>query len=222
MPGADVTVRTVPRQVSGESIFDRIRGVAALNNVTLHDLSVEQEKGRLRVEQHVEVAETLPLMEAHRFICDLEEQMYRAAPEISNVLTHIESEPATIEAAATVDRDRLLEKELRAVAKTLPEIIDIHEVLVSRMGDRLHLSCHCTLPDALPMHLVHDVITALEGRMKLERPEIHRMLVHPEPETDNRHEGGSCNRPERGDSMEEKNDREGGVATRSGLHSHIG
>src|ERR1700761_316872 len=222
MPGADVTVRTVPRQVAGESIFDRIRGVAALNNVTLHDLSVEQEKGRLRVEQHVEVAETLPLMEAHRFICDLEEQMYRAAPEISNVLTHIESEPATIEAAATVDRDRLLEKELRAVAKTLPEIIDIHEVLVSRMGDRLHLSCHCTLPDALPMHLVHDVITALEGRMKLERPEIHRMLVHPEPETDNRHEGRNCNRPEGGNSLEEKNDREGGVATRSGLHSHIG
>jgi cation diffusion facilitator family transporter len=221
-PGADVTVRTVPRHASSESIFDRIRGIAALNNVTLHDLSVEQEDGGLRVEQHIEVAESLPLVEAHRFVCDLEEQMYRAAPEVSNVLTHIESEPATIEASETIEQDRRLEEDLRAAARTLPEIIDIHEVVVSRMGDRLHLSCHCTLPDALPMNRVHDVITSLEAGLKLERPEIHRMLVHPEPAADNRHEGRTCNRPDGGNSMEEKNDRKGGVAARPDLHSHIG
>jgi hypothetical protein len=72
------------------------------------------------------------------------------------------------------------------------------------------------------MHRVHEVITALEDRLKLERPEVDSMLVHPEPEADNRHEGRRCNRPESGNSMEEKNDREGGVAARSGLHSHIG
>jgi cation diffusion facilitator family transporter len=222
VPGADVTVRTVPRQVLGENIFDRIRGVAALNNVTLHDLSVQQEEGGLWVEQHIEVAESLPLVEAHRFVCELEEQMYRAAPEVSNVLTHIESEPATIEASATIEQDRRLEEDLRIAARTLPEIIDIHEVAVSRMGDRLRLSCHCTLPDDLPMHRVHDVITSLEDLLKLKRPEVHRMLVHPEPEADNRHEGRRCNRVEGANSTEEKNDRESGVAARSGLHSHIG
>ncbi len=223
LPGADVMVRTVPRQVLGESIFDRIRGVAALNNVTLHDLSVEQEETGLRVEQHIEVAESLPLVEAHRFVCELEEQMYRAAPEITNILTHIESEPATIEAAETIEQDRRLEDDLRRVARTLPEIIDIHEVSVSRMGDHLHLSCHCTLPDNLPMQRVHEVITSLEDRLKLKRPEVYRMLVHPEPQADNRHEGRRCNRAESPDmNMEDTNDREGGVAARSGLRSHIG
>jgi divalent metal cation (Fe/Co/Zn/Cd) transporter len=222
VPGADVTVRTVPRQVLGENIFDRIRGVAALNNVTLHDLSVQQELGGLRVEQHIEVAESLPLVEAHRFVCELEEQMYRAAPEVSNVLTHIESEPATIEASATIEHDRRLQEVLRGVARTLPEIIDIHEVAVSRMGDNLHLSCHCTLPDALPMHRVHEVITALEDRLKLERPEVDSMLVHPEPEADNRHESRRCNRPESESNTEEKNDREGRMAARSDIRSHIG
>ncbi len=222
LPGADVTIRTIPRQVLGENIFDRIRGVAALNNVTLHDLSVEQENGGLRVEQHIEVAESLPLLEAHKFICELEEQMYRAAPEVSNVLTHIESETATIEASASIEQDRRLEDDLRRAARTLPEIIDIHEVAVSRMGDRLHLSCHCTLPDDLPMQRVHEVITSLEDRVKLKRPEVYRMLVHPEPQADNRHEGRRCNREESMNSMEEKHDREGGVAARSGLRSHIG
>lgn len=222
VPGADVTVHSVPRQVLGENIFDRIRGIAALNNVTLHDLSIQQDKDGLRVEQHIEVDESLPLVEAHRFVCELEAQMYRAAPEVADVLTHIESKPATIEAATTVAQDRRLEDDLRAAARTLPEIIDIHEVQVSRMGDRLHLSCHCTLPNDLPMHRVHDVITSLEDRLKLERPEIYRMLVHPEPEADNRHEGRGCNRSQTFDATEETNDRQSGVATRSGIRSHIG
>src|ERR1700760_3990330 len=210
VPGADVTIRTVPRQASSENIFDRIRGVAALNNVTLHDLSVEQDEDGLRVEQHIEVDESLPVGEAHRFVCELEDQMYRAVPEVSNVLTHIESEPATIEAMATIEQDRRLEEDLRSVARTLPEIIDIHEVAVSRMGDRLHLSCHCTLPNDLPMHRVHDVITSLEDLLKLKRPEVHRMLVHPEPEADNRHEGRRCNRVDDANRREEKNDAQGG------------
>lgn len=222
VPDADVIVRTIPRQALGENIFDRIRGVAALNNVTLHDLSVQQDASGMRVEQHVEVAESLPLLEAHRFVCELEEQMYRAAPEVTNILTHIESEPATIEATDIPDRDRLLESDLRRVARTLPEIIDIHDVAVSRMGDRLHLSCHCTLPDRLPMERVHEIITSLEDRLKLERPEVHRMLVHPEPETDNRHEGRHCRSAEGQNNLEETYDREGGVAARSGIRSHIG
>jgi divalent metal cation (Fe/Co/Zn/Cd) transporter len=176
----------------------------------------------LRVEQHIEVDESLSLVQAHRFVCELEEQMYRAAPEVSNVLTHIESAPATIEAPAKIEQDRRLQEILRRVARTLPDIIDIHEVAVSRIGDHMHLSCHCTLPDALPMHRVHEVITALEDRLKLERPEVDSMLVHPEPQADNRHEGRRCNRTENADSTEEKNDREGGLAARSGLRSHIG
>jgi cation diffusion facilitator family transporter len=215
VPGADVVVRTVPRQVTGEDIFDRIRGTAARQNVTLHDLSVQQESGGLRVEQHIEMDESMPLLEAHRFICELEQQMYLSAPEVSNVLTHIESKPATVEPQARVERDRRLEEELRRVAGTLPDIIDIHEVVVTRTGDRLHLSCHCTLPDNLPMRRVHDVITTLEDRLKLERPEIYRMLVHPEPQADNRHEGRICG------PVKEAHDREGRVAARSGLHSQL-
>ena len=216
LPGSDVVVRTVPRQHLGESVFDRIRGVAARNNVTLHDLSVQQEPDGLRVEQHIEVAEMLPLQQAHKFVCDLEEQIYRELPEVHNVLTHIESEPSTIEQPARLEADRRIEEDLRAVAQTLPEVIDIHEVIVSRLGDRFHLACHCTLPDDLPMQRVHDVITSLEDRIKLEHPEVHRMLVHPEPLTDNRHEGRNCS------GMEERRDREGRMAARADLHSHIG
>jgi hypothetical protein len=35
------------------------------------------------------------------------------------------------------------------------------------------------------MSRVHAVITALEGEFKLSAPEVDRLLIHPEPATDN-------------------------------------
>jgi divalent metal cation (Fe/Co/Zn/Cd) transporter len=52
--------------------------------------------------------------------------------------------------------------------------------------ERIQVSCHCTLPDDLPMARVHTVITALETAFKLDSPEVSRLLIHPEPATDNR------------------------------------
>ena len=54
------------------------------------------------------------------------------------------------------------------------EIVDVHEITVRRAGDHIDLSCHCTLPDHLTMHRVHEVITALEDRFKLECPEVSK------------------------------------------------
>ena len=63
-----MVIHTVPRQARAESIFDRVRAVAARNNVSVHELSVQSHQGRLRVEQHLELDETMPLLEAHDFV----------------------------------------------------------------------------------------------------------------------------------------------------------
>ena len=186
LPEADVVIHTVPRAARTDSIFDRVRAVAARNNVSVHELSVQSHHGRLRVEQHVELDENMPLLEAHNFVTAMEAEILREAPEIHSVLTHIESEPATIEQPEEiVGEDRRIETALRSSAKHFPEIVDVHEITVLRAGDHVDLSCHCTLPDDLPMHRVHDVITALEDRFKIEYPEASKVTIHPEPATDN-------------------------------------
>ena len=186
LPDADVVIHTVPREARTESVFDRVRAVAARNNVSVHELSVQSHHGRLRVEQHVELDETLPLKTAHEFVCALEAEILREAPEIDAVLTHIESEPATIEQPEEmVEEDRKIESALKAAAKQFKEIIDVHEIMVGRAGEHIHLSCHCTLPDDLAMQRVHEVMTGLEDRFKLECPEVYRVTIHPEPVTDN-------------------------------------
>jgi cation diffusion facilitator family transporter len=186
LPEADVVIHTVPRKARAESIFDRVRAVAARNNVSVHELSVQSRAGKLRVEQHLELDETLTLLKAHDFVCELEAEILREVPEIDAVLTHIESEPATIEPPGErVEADRRIEQAMQAAAAPIPEIVDVHEILVARSAEHIQVSCHCTLPDDLTMARVHVAITALEDRFKLECPEVDRVTVHPEPVTDN-------------------------------------
>jgi cation diffusion facilitator family transporter len=187
IPGADVVIRTVPRENAAESVFDKVRAVASRNNVVLHDVSVQSVDGRFHVEQHIEVDETMHLRQAHDFVRRVEDEIRNEVPQIASVLTHIESEPSTIELPVSLERDRLIESQLRGAARHFPEVLDIHDVIVGRVGDRIHVSCHCTLPDALEMQRVHEVITGLEDQFKLESPEVHRVLIHPEPISDNHH-----------------------------------
>jgi cation diffusion facilitator family transporter len=186
LPEADVVIHTEPRVPRAESIFDRVRAVAARHNIGVHELSVQSHHGRLRVVQHVELDENMPLSQAHGFVTALESEILRAVPEIDSVLTHIESEPATIELPEEiVEEDRRIEQCLRDAARHFPEIADVHEIQIARTGDHIDLSCHCTLPDDLTMQRVHTAITDLEDRFKLACPEVNRVIIHPEPVTDN-------------------------------------
>jgi divalent metal cation (Fe/Co/Zn/Cd) transporter len=189
LPGADVVIHAVPTATLGESVFDRIRAVAARSNLAIHDVSVQQDDGALHVEQHLEVPETMSLAEAHEIATQLETNIRQEVPGIATLLTHIESEPATIANAAKLEASANLEAQLRKVASLFPEILDIHEITVTRghggAANSVQINCHCTLPDDLPMSRVHQVITEFESEFRLDHPQVSRVFIHPEPATDN-------------------------------------
>jgi cation diffusion facilitator family transporter len=186
LPEADVVVHSLALPSSRENMFDRIRAVAARNNLNVHDLSIQHLGGRLHLEQHLELDEKLSLKDAHDVVTRIEGEMQQEVPEIGSILTHIENEPATIESGDEIVGDGAWQKRVRALAKEFPEVLDLHEIVVRRVGGRLYLSCHCTMSDELPLSRVHEVSTALETRLKQASPQLFKVLIHPEPQTDNR------------------------------------
>lgn len=189
LPGADVVVKTVPIATLDESPFDRVRAVAARSNLTVHDVTLQQYDGALHLEQHLEVPETMPLRRAHEIATQLEADIRREVPGIATLLTHIEGEPATIAHPAPIETASNLEAQLRSAAHQFPEILDIHEITVTRGHDgaahAIQVNCHCTLPDDLPMSMVHEIITDFENDFRRQHPLVARMLIHPEPASDN-------------------------------------
>jgi len=186
LPEADVITYAVPRASSKESIFDRVHAVAANSNLSVHDVSVQDWHGHLHLEQHLEVPETLTLRAAHDLATKVEAEMRAEIPEIQSILTHIESKHSTIERDAQITSDRILEVRLREIANQIPEILDVHEVSMKRLGNTLQITCHCTLRDETSMAVVHAVITHLEDAVKAAMPEVARVFIHPEPSSDNR------------------------------------
>ena len=83
-------------------------------------------------------------------------------------------------------RHAALEQKLRPLVREFPEVLDMHEVEIKFVRDKIYMSCHCTMADNLPLSRVHDISTALEIRFKQAAPELFKVLIHPEPQTDNR------------------------------------
>src|SRR5208337_4511794 len=181
----DALLDAAPAEVRSQ-IFDRIRAVATRFNFNVHDVSVQDLNGQLHVEQHLELDEQLSMKQAHDEVTRLETEMRAEVPEIATILTHIESEPATIETGEEIVREPELEQQLKNIVKEFPEVMDVHEFQFKKVRARLYVSCHCTLPDDMPLSRVHDVQTSLEIRFKHDAPELFRVLIHPEPVTDNR------------------------------------
>ena len=186
LPDCDVVVNATPRASHSESLFDRIRAVATRNNLNVHDISVQDISGALHVEQHIELDERMSLRDAHDRVTRLEAEMRSEILEIASILTHIKSEPATIETSDGMLHAPGFERRLEGITRDFPEVIDTHELQFKRVGGRLYLSLHCTMQDHLPLARVHDIQTTIEGKIRRELPDVFRVLIHPEPQTDNR------------------------------------
>jgi len=102
------------------------------------------------VEQHLELDETLPLLKAHD-LSACSSEILREVPEIDSVLTHIESEPATIEPPKS--RWRRIAASIRRCTgqpSRSPRLWMCTKfwLLAPRSTSTF---CHCTLPDDLTM-----------------------------------------------------------------------
>ena len=153
----------------------------------------------------------MPLRQAHELVTDLEAEMRREVPAIPPSSPTSRASPPPSSGPPRWSATANSNFACAALPQHFPEILDIHDVFVTRRGrapstspthlrglpqrlrrplrnrpDHIQVSCHCTLPDDLPMARVHAVITALEGAFKLDAPEVDRLLIHPEPATDNR------------------------------------
>ena len=89
----------------------------------------------------------------------------------ADVVVHVE--PRGADAALT---ERAL-----AAALHVPNVREIHNLSLLRVGDRTELSLHLKLPGSLSLAEAHDLATELEEAVLEAVPEIDRVQTHLEP-----------------------------------------
>src|SRR4030081_2440943 len=183
---ADVMVHAEPRAPQGEHLFEAIRAVAQRMGLGIHDLSALQQQGQLFVELHLEVDENLSWRDAHRQASELEDGIRELRDGPIDVNIHIEPLGRHI---ATPDAglgemkqlSRSVEEFLNSLPAEFDELVNCHDVRTRQVEHHILVSCHCTMKGALPITQIHDVLAALEDRVKERFPQIHRVTIHPEP-----------------------------------------
>ena len=110
------------------------------------------------------------VVQAHA-TADQVEDAVRAALGTADVVVHVE--PVAPEGG--------LRERATAAASTVPEVREVHNVRVMRVGDTYELSLHVKLPRELSLAEAHDVIERLEAEVRAEVPELRRVHTHIEP-----------------------------------------
>jgi len=103
-------------------------------------------------------------------------------PEVGEVNVHIEP---LVERVETANKARLvrsnMEYELLKIARSTPEIVDVHSVAAYQVGDNVHVSLHCTLVPQLPLAQAHKITEDLKFRFRKAFPQIFNVNIHAEP-----------------------------------------
>jgi cation diffusion facilitator family transporter len=150
----------------------RIRdALAALREpLELRRVRVRHAAGRHFADIVVGVPPDKGVVQAHA-TADAIEDRVSAALGNADVVVHVE--PVAPEGG--------LRERATAAAATVPEVREVHNVRVMRVGNSYELSLHVKLPRDLSLAEAHDAIERLEGAVRSAVPELRSVHTHMEP-----------------------------------------
>lgn len=181
-PSSDVIVQFSPSAI-GENFFESIQAISQRFSQIqeLHNIhSYLNSSGRFFISQHVKLAPTLSLQEAHDLVDVLERSLKEELPQIDDVETHIE----TIGVQGNGSRLALAPEQLRILREEVlrdPRVLEVHDIQNHQSTQGSILSCHILIRNELPLEEAHQVATMVEDRIKNLFPFLDEVVVHAEP-----------------------------------------
>ncbi len=183
LPNAEVTITTKPRALDNETVRDRVMMIARNRGLAIHHVAVQAISGQLSVSADLEVEGTQSLTAAHDIASRLEDAVREELGTNVEVETHIEPLAADVLAGRDATAARLGEvrEALAALAAEVPDLGEVHDVRVRETDDGEIVNFHCRVDPALSVSAVHDMVDALERRLRRRFPAIRRVIGHAEP-----------------------------------------
>ena len=150
--------------------------------LAIHHVAVQTISGQLSVSADLEVDGTQPLAAAHEVASRLEEACATNSGRTSKSRP-ISSRCRPTFCPATTPRPPASPKcaSAFALAAEIPDLGEVHDVRVRETPDGEIVNFHCLVDPALSVAAVHDLVDALERRLRRHFPAIQRVIGHAEP-----------------------------------------
>jgi cation diffusion facilitator family transporter len=185
LPNTDVIVTTEAVALADESIIERIMLIAARQHAFVHHITVQRLEGRLAIGLDLEVAENMPLAKAHGVATKLEAALLGEFGPETEVETHIEPLENTLAISAAPEEERQkIEQQVKEFAANEPALSNIHALRLRQTEAGRIVILHCNFPDNLSVRAVHTAVDEVERKLRINNPDIIRILIHAEPVND--------------------------------------
>jgi cation diffusion facilitator family transporter len=182
VPRADVVVHYEPSQESSDTA-SLVRRTAESMGARAHDIWVRQTGEGLHVELDLEVRRNASLEKAHELASQLESEVKGAAPEVADVVVHLEpvGDAASAGTRLADEEQTRLEAYIVSVVDGLVDQGACHDVKLWREEDGFAASLHCSLETALSVQEAHEFSERVEGHLRERMPRLKRVVIHLEP-----------------------------------------
>lgn len=179
LPRADVVVHVEPGEA--RDLRERINAAAAgVRNVReIHNVRIVTVDGDPELSLHLKLPPSVPLDEAHAVADDVESAIRAAAPELSDVHTHIEPlavERAGVEVEAARERAIIIEV-VRSLTGAPPDVLRMR---AGERGRLVALLTVCADPEQ-PLRDAHALASRIEEEVIRRAPAVVDVIVHTEP-----------------------------------------
>ena len=183
IPRADVFVHYEPGEASA-GIISLVNRVAHKVGGETHNIQVRQSDEGFHVGLHLEVERDASLEQAHDTATSLEALVKEAAPEIAEVVVHLEplneeERPDTRLSGSTHDR---IEAYIVSLVDGFVTEGACHQVAIWEDEEGLVASLHCSLSPDLSVQEAHDISERLEAHLCERVPSLQRVVIHLEPD----------------------------------------
>jgi divalent metal cation (Fe/Co/Zn/Cd) transporter len=182
VPNARVTVHTEPVGTGFENIWELVKEIAdgTPGSRGVHNIHIQNIDGNLCVDLHLEVSGNMTVKQAHDVADEVERQIKEANPNIAEIAVHIETATELVFREQTGVQTEL-KSYIQHLAGSFPEIINISEIKIRKVGDVLHLVLSCVFDPNIQISKAHEVSVKLEKEIKKAYPNITRIDIHEEP-----------------------------------------
>jgi cation diffusion facilitator family transporter len=182
LPGSDVVVHVEP-EATAVALRERAQEAALrVPRVReIHNVSVVSVDGRTEVSLHLKLPGGLTLDEAHAIAEQVERAITEAVPEVDSVQTHLE--PLAKTAAGRQPKRTEVEGGSDAILRIVQEETGgvPRELRFLQTDEGLVVFLTLALDPGAPLEAAHATASAVEERIRGERPEIAEIIVHTEP-----------------------------------------
>ncbi|MFX0162646.1 MAG: cation-efflux pump [Candidatus Hodarchaeota archaeon] len=185
VPNADVLIHSDTVELLDESITDKITILAeSFPKVKgAHEVLVwETKEGRkAHVELHIYFDDTIKLKEAHDIVSKIEKKISKELSKTYQEVTII-THPEPVEKPVIVKlKDlRYVKNKIEEVVKAVPEVRDISNIKTVEINSKIHIDLCITLDKDMPLKKAHEIATEIEKKIKVNIPNVEKVLVHPE------------------------------------------